>query len=60
MQMIALVISNVFMGAFDVHVGLRAAVTVTFFLAFAAGFFWDYARKRKYYSAMEENMQAIL
>ena len=59
MQMIALVISNVFMGAFDVHVGLRAAVTVTFFLAFAAGFFWDYARKRKYYSAMEENMQAL-
>ena len=59
MEVIALVISNIFMDAFGVHMGLTVAVTVTFLLAFIVSFFWDYARKRKYYSAMEENMQAL-
>lgn len=58
-EMIAVIICNIFMGAFKVQAGLCAAVTAAILLAAAAGLFWDYARKRKYYTDMQENLQAL-
>ncbi len=55
-DIIAVIIVDIFMRAFNMPSGLRIAVTLIFVLACSAGLLWNFARKRKYYNTMQENL----